>query len=58
MAELGSHELDPCSIFLGKVKPLVITLSTLLPCPAMRMIMGSVRGTLFSAYREGYLWQA
>jgi len=25
MAELGSHQLDACSIFLGKVKPLAIT---------------------------------
>jgi len=25
MAELGSHQLDACSIFLGKVKPLAVT---------------------------------
>ena len=25
MAELGSHQLDACSIFLGKVKPLSVT---------------------------------
>ncbi len=25
MAELGSHQLDACSIFLGKVKPLTVT---------------------------------
>src|SRR5205823_13823010 len=25
MAELGSHQLDACSIFLGKVKPIAVT---------------------------------
>src|SRR5205823_12995319 len=25
MAELGSHQLDACSIFLGKAKPLAVT---------------------------------
>ena len=25
MAELGSHQLDACSIFLGKVHPLAVT---------------------------------
>jgi len=25
MAELGSHQLDACSIFLGKAKPLAVS---------------------------------
>ena len=25
MAELGSHQLDACSIFLGKVHPLAVS---------------------------------
>ena len=47
MAELGSHQLDACSIFLGKVKPLAVT------GVGTRSFFGDVPTTTTGATRAG-----